>query len=138
MRLLPFALLLSACASEPESVVEIGRVVYESQGPLIEAPASASVGESVVVRVTTAGGGCISLERTETAVAIDGAVVTPYDRRKIPGEEFDACTSDLVYLRHETSITFDTPGSKTISIRGRRLVMGVEESFEIPLTVSIQ
>lgn len=131
------ALLLSACGTTDDSVVELGRIEFYHDPALIEAPSSAGVGQSFVVRVMSYGGGCISPERTDVELTSDEAKVMPYDRRDIPTEN-EACTSDLRLVPHEAMLIFNTAGSKSIRIHGRRVNFDVDEEIQIPLTVVVE
>jgi hypothetical protein len=130
------ALLFAACGTD-DSVVELGRIEFYHDPPVIEAPASAAVGEQFLLRVMSYGGGCISLERTDVELTNEGADFLPFDRRHIPGEN-EACTLDLRLYPHEATLAFDSTGSKTIRIHGRRVNFQVDEAIQIPLTVVVQ
>lgn len=126
----------SGCASEQDSVVEVGWIERAGELARIEAPTEAKTGDGIMVRVSTIGGGCISLASTETEVIGDEAHFTPFDRRVIPGEN-EACTSELRYLPHEATFTFDGPGMKVVHIHGRRLTGSTEELIDQPLSIEI-
>lgn len=127
------ALLLCACATE-DSVVEPGVIDFGGDPVRIDAPSSARVGESFVVTVTTYGGGCIELERTDVELTDDGADITPLDRRRVPGP----CTLVLHLFPHEVTLTFATAGTKTIHIHGRRVKGELDEEIELPRTILVE
>ena len=131
-------MLFAACDDAPDSVVELGMIDFHDTLLPIEAPATAARGEPFVVRVATAGGGCVSLDVTDVEVRDDGAEVWPYDRRHILRSEEAGCTLELVYLQHEAEMTFETAGPKTIRVHGRRVARQVDEAIEIPITVLVE
>jgi hypothetical protein len=135
-RIAAVALLLAACAAE-DSVVELGVIEYHAEPTLVEAPSNGIVGQPVTVRVVTYGGGCEALERTDVEVSRDGADVTPFVRRAIPGEH-EACTDILLSFQHEASVVFDTTGTKTIRVHGRRVNQGADEEIEISRVVIVE
>lgn len=98
-----------------DSVVEIGVIEMASDPARIDVPSSLGRGESALVHVRTYGSMCMSVESTELVATEDGAEITPYDRRE-PG----GCVLALIHFGHETHVRFDTPGTKTILVNGRR------------------
>lgn len=108
------AVIVAGCAGD-DFVVETGKLSYDSyyRTPMIAMPESVAVGEPFTVDVSTDGGGCIKAESTELTATDDEADITPYDRRRIPGEH-EACDLILVYLHHTVSLSFASPGTKTI------------------------
>lgn len=131
------ALLLSACGTTDDSVVELGRIEFYHDPAIVEAPSSAGIGQSFVVRVMSYGGGCISPERTDVELTSDDVNIMPYDRRHIPAEN-EACTSELRLFPHEATLVFNVAGSKTIRIHGRRVNFDVDEKIQIPLTIIVE
>jgi hypothetical protein len=96
---------------------QLGVVEFYSDEARIEAPASAQVGESFELGVSTFGGGCTELVRTEVVIEGLEVDVRPYDR----GYESDeVCTDILVVLDHGVGLSFDQAGSATIRVHGRR------------------
>lgn len=130
------ALLLAACGTD-DTVIELGRIEFYHDPAVIEAPASAAVGELFLVRVMSYGGGCISHERTDVELTNDGADVLPFDRRHVPREN-EACTSELRLYPHEATLAFETAGSKAIRIHGRRVNFHVDEAIQIPITIVVE
>jgi hypothetical protein len=133
MRVAALALLLGACGSD-DFVVKPGIIQFYEEPMLIEAPTSVPVGSSFTVRVATFGGGCESLEDTTVELVEDGAIVTPFDRTHIPGEN-EACTDPLLTFFHEASLSFSSPGSKIVRIHGRRVAGDIDQELEIPYTI---
>ncbi|HEX5063366.1 MAG TPA: hypothetical protein VFV99_28515 [Kofleriaceae bacterium] len=128
--------LLVACAGDPDYVVQPGVIeFYDEQGPIV-VPSTASVGSTFTVEVTTFGGGCESFVNTAVAHVADGAIVTPYDRSHIPGEN-EACTDILHTFHHEAALSFDTAGSKIVRFHGRRHRGNVDEDILLPYTIVV-
>ena len=107
------AIASTACDDSDESVVEIGVIEHYAVQTQIEVPSSVTRGVQALVRVTTFGDGCISLEDTEVHITADGAEITPYDRRTPP-----KCTANLNHFSHEAYVSFDSLGPKTIVVNG--------------------
>ena len=135
--------VLIACGGcADDYVVKVGLFEFPgSKEPVVEVPPSAAVGERLGVFVTTVGGGCIEPFDTQAIVTTDGALVVPRDEYYV-GD--DVCTLCLQYLRHNVAVTFDTPGTKTITIRvrrERRVTAGspevVDEIVEYPFAVVV-
>jgi hypothetical protein len=107
--------MASAC-DDSDDVVEIGVIerVDIGIGAEIEVPSSVKIGELALVRVSTYGDGCISLDDTEVNITAGGAEITPYDRRHPP-----KCTSNFLVFKHEAQVRFNTLGLKTILVNGR-------------------
>jgi hypothetical protein len=130
-------LVVTACASE-DTVVELGVLEHYQDAPMIEAPATASVGVPVDVRVRTYGDGCVSLESTDVVLTADGADILPHDRRRMN----QVGTQILQFLPHEASVVFDSAGPRTLRVHGRRLdrVAGepVDEVISIALDVLVE
>lgn len=106
------ALLLSACAEDPEWELTIGNVAIHDHPPSV--PTSAIAGQPFMVRITTQGGSCQKPYSTDFEVKGDSAVVIPYDYYRPRG----TCLANLVYFPgHDVSLVFDTLGPKTVTIR---------------------
>jgi hypothetical protein len=134
--LLSFAVLTSACGTDEDSVIEPGILEYFGQPAVIDVPSSAAVGELIAVNVVTYGDGCFSSERTEVVVDGERADVAPFDRRRISDQA--PCPLILLELSHGMSMTFDTPGPKTIRVHGRRVDADADEVIEIQRAVAVQ
>lgn len=133
-------LIVSACADDPY-VVDVGVTdIGGGHGAVLDVPGLAVVGEAFSVRVTTYGGGCISMDRTEVTTTRTGASIRPLDKRYIPREN-EACTADLRLYEHEASLRFETTGDKAVDIHGRRQLYVAGERIDEPViyafTVSV-
>jgi hypothetical protein len=115
--------LVSAAACD-DSVVEIGVIEDHAIdiGPEIEVPTSIRRGEMALLRVTTYGGGCVSIEDTELDITANGAEITPYDRRTPP-----KCLLILNHFKHDAHVSFSTLGAKTILVNGRSVAADKSE-----------
>jgi hypothetical protein len=131
-RLIPTIISALACASAAcdDSVVEVGVIEFHNDPVVIQVPGAVKRGESALVRITTYGGGCVSMEDTEISATGDGVVITPYDRRKS-----GTCTHVLLRFGHEASVSFDTLGPKTVLVNGRR--MPEDELIQLPFTMTV-
>ncbi len=129
------ALTMCACGADDQEVIELGTLEYLDQPAMIEVPRNSSVGESIRVLVTTYGGGCISFERTEIETTISGADFRPFDRRVIPGED-GKCPAILRLIPHEEYVSFSSPGTQKITVRGRRI--DGHENPEISIDVDVE
>jgi len=110
--------LVLGCDGGTEPTVErVLGVIIDRTGDTagISVPDRGILGEPVVLRVTTYGGGCRS--KDETVVNREGmtATVTPYDR-VVRGV---TCTDDLRPLDHTAAIRFPGEGTARITIRGQ-------------------
>jgi hypothetical protein len=85
---------------------------YNQDDPRITVVAS---GRTVLVEVTTYGGGCHSKGETEVSRSGMTADVVPYDYTAPPGT---VCTQPLLSFRHTAAIEFDRAGTATIRVRG--------------------
>lgn len=121
--LLVVLLVSSAGGCADDSHLEIGVIDYygESDG-VLEAPATAHVGDAVVVRVLTFGNGCVVAAYLDDDAEGRTVTLTPYDQ--ISSE--DICTDELNRLVHERELAFDAPGTWTLVVHGRR-VHGAED-----------
>lgn len=129
---------LAACGEDGwNSVVEPGYLEYYGTAAPISAPPTARTGEPVVVRVDTLGGGCTDFEATEVTTSATAADVRPLDRRLIPGGD-GGCTQILEMIAHEATLTFDTPGVKTVTVHGRHGDSRGEQAVAIPLTITVE
>ena len=129
---------LAACGEDGwDSVVEPGYLEYYGTAAPISAPATARTGEPVVVRVDTFGGGCTDFESTEVTTSATAADVQPLDRRVIPSGN-GGCTLILEMITHEATLTFDTPGMKTVTIHGRHVDSRGEQAVAIPVMISVE
>jgi hypothetical protein len=130
-------LVLPACASDPEYVVDVGEIrVWPDQGPDIDVPMTASVGTTFGVKVTTHGDGCTSDDHTDVTATPDGALVVPYDRHRTGV----ACTAIDQDVLHTAPVVFDAAGTYTVLVRGRGKTRGdgVTVLYDHAFTVVVQ
>jgi hypothetical protein len=120
------AIVVAACTSamdaEPDPqgagvgvdrVRVLGEIAgYNQDDPRISVVAS---GRTVMVEVTTYGGGCHSKGETEVSRSGMTADVVPYDYTAPPGT---VCTQQLLSFRHTAAIDFPGSGTATIRVRG--------------------
>lgn len=87
---------------------------------VITSPDTVTAGQPFQVTVTTVGpNGCWRAAGAEMAVQSSLASITPFDR--VEGE---VCTQALVSLPHTLQVQFNTPGTATLRVYGRRVVDG--------------
>ncbi len=104
---------LVACADG--TTVELGQIEADGAPLRIGIPASATIGQSVLVGLVTYGDGCVSFEETQVTITEHGADITPYDRRTLEAE----CPLILRAFDHDATVRFETAGSKVIRLTGR-------------------
>jgi hypothetical protein len=143
------ALTLIACSSILGSSgrVEVGVIAWESGAesaldglsvapphPGVQAPDTVAAGAPFTVVLTTiAPDGCwreagVRIDRTAAVVEL-----TPYDRWV--GGPGKVCPDVVVHLSREVVLRFDTPGTGTLRIFGRRVRGG---GFEDPEPIVIE
>ena len=127
---------LAAC-SDDEWVVEPGQLEFYDMPARIQAPTTAQVSEPVIVRLETYGGGCIEFASMEVTISATAADMRPLDRRLIPGDD-GGCILILTMIAHEATLTFDTPGVKTVTVHGRRVNGRGDEPVAFPLTITVE
>jgi hypothetical protein len=79
------------------------------------------------------------MDSTKIEATDEGGDFTPYDR----DSGSSVCTLDLRYLPHQGLFTFETSGTKTIRVHGRRTVgNGIDpprvELIEFPVQITIE
>lgn len=112
-------LLAAACYDPlgPREELVIGTVAFYSQPVDIDVPDTVQADVPFAVRVRTYGGGCERIGPTEVTNQDGGALVVPRDFTKTgPGL---VCTDVLKSFEHEAQVVLQTPGSATITVRGR-------------------
>jgi hypothetical protein len=97
--------------------------------PSITVPTDGTVGVPISVVVVTVGGGCVRQGDTDVQVVGLAADVTPYDSVYVYLPSHMACTDDLRFYTHQTSVVFDAIGVATLRIHGRA------EPGSVPMTV---
>ena len=140
MKLPHLAFLLSAaalagCGSGDADGEQLGVIEFFGDPAQIAAPSSAVVGQEFRVDVSTYGGGCVSLERTD--VSIEGNVVDirPIDRDNT--EPGTACPANLATYDHSVGVVLNQPGAATIRVHGMRVAAELEEEDVWELTVDL-
>lgn len=115
--------------------LDLAQVEFYDLAARVDAPASAAVGETFAVKITTYGGGCILQGTTDVSASDAGAELTPYDRYYVGDND---CTADLRFYEHTAELRFDTAGEKTIRVHGRRVGDGIDQEVDITVTVQIE
>ena len=100
--------------AEPGPRLEAGVISFYGDPVVIDVPDVVQADIPFDVSVRTYGGGCITKDITEVAVASLRADVRPLDAHS--GDEL--CTSELRMFEHTASLTFHEPGEATVSFRG--------------------
>lgn len=112
-------LLATACYDPlgPREELVIGTVAFYSEPVEIDVPHTVQAGVPFPVQVRTYGGGCERIGPTEVTSRDGGALVVPRDFTTTgPGI---ACADVLKWFDHEAQVVLQTPGSSTVTIRGR-------------------
>jgi hypothetical protein len=129
------------CDSGPDYVIEVGDIVRTNGIYDIHTPTAVAVGADAALSVTTLGGGCVTLDSTAVQLDSAGADITPYDLRRIPGEN-EGCILIAVPLVHEALVHFDEAGAKTLRFHGRRMtsIAGepVEERYDVVVDLIVE
>jgi hypothetical protein len=99
-------------------------------------PTDGTVGVPIPVAVLTVGGGCVRQGDTDVQVVGLAADVTPYDSVDVYLPPHMACTDELRFYTHQTSVVFDAIGVATLRIHGRAEPGGVPMTVE--RTIRIQ
>lgn len=110
-------LFAASCTDARDSTVEPG-ILYLQGQTMIQSPSMVHTDEPFTVSITTWGGGCIELRSTDVELTADGATITPYDEYFEPPAG-GACLANLVPIVHDASLSFDAPGTKTVTVHGR-------------------
>lgn len=118
---------LAGCREATAPQAELSTVaavwINNPNAPALTVPASAHVGESFEVQVITAGSsGCTQVARTTVTSNASGTLIAPYNRQPT-GSGF-ACTAVISSVLHRVTLTFSTPGTKTIWLRARNFDTG--------------
>lgn len=102
----------------PEGMRRVpGLLSQYGDGPVVDVPATARVGEAFTATVTTYGGGCTREDVTPVTVKGLEADVRPY--QLVPVDQNTPCTRELRITPRPVSITFATAGRATVRVRGR-------------------
>lgn len=78
--------------------------------------------------------GCWGVDRTVVAVNERGALITPHNKSyETPGS---ACTAVIASIPHRITLTFTTPGEKTITVLARDFETGANRPVDVTVTVN--
>lgn len=124
--MLPFRLLaaglalttVAACQALtfPESRDEPALVAFYGDTAAVEVADTVDRATPFEIGVVTFGGGCTrSIARTELRRDERTIEIRPFNRTYVA----EACTDDLLYLRHRASLQVDEPGPLRIRVVGR-------------------
>jgi hypothetical protein len=80
--LIPILLFLAACSTSPSTetfIMSLGNVGFPGSDPpnVLEVPNSIKAGEAIKIRVSVAGGGCISFSKFESKRTAERLELTP-------------------------------------------------------------
>lgn len=101
----------------PDERRQVGVIDFYDQPSVIEVPDTVRVGEDFQVSVRTYGGGCVSQDTTEVAVADRLAQVVPYDLHSGEG----VCPDVLRTFDHEAVVRFEDEGEAEVRVIGKRM-----------------
>jgi hypothetical protein len=132
------AMAFAGCrdSSGPSPILERRQGVLSlGNTPSTTVPGDGTVGVPIPLAIVTVGGGCMRQGDTDVRVGGLAADVTPYDSVYVYLPPQMACTSDLRYYTHQTSVVFDAIGVATVRIHGRAgpgsVPMTVERTIRI-------
>lgn len=109
--------LASACLNSTSPTVElrVGTVCcYNDGDPQVVIPDTARAGVPAVVSIVSYGDGCYRGGPTEVVVTPSAIEVTPFDTLRLQ----TACIRILRTFHHTVQVTFDTPGTALVRVRG--------------------
>jgi hypothetical protein len=105
----------AATASPPTAQIAIGTI--DAGGTLdhvITGPTTGSVGERLLLTVSTFGNACIAEAGADVVVRGLEATVTPYD------QEYQGVCAEILKANPRTvAVVFDQPGEARVRVRGR-------------------
>jgi hypothetical protein len=110
------------CSGSPtdsgDSERALGYLEFHGTPVEVTVPATAHAGEPFTVHVVTWGGGCTAKSDTDVSVSGRTADVRPYD--VTVSDPAVVCPEILRSLPHDVTVRFDTPGTATVRVHGRR------------------
>lgn len=96
---------------------EPGLLIFYHDTSQIVAPDTVARGVAFEIAFTTFAGGCTrTIARTDVLTSGSISDIRPYDHT-VGG---DACTSDLLFLRHTAQVRFEAPGTAVLHILGQQ------------------
>lgn len=140
-RLFSAAALILAVACSPtgsddrEYVRVPGVLVTSIEGEvLVEAPGSATAGQTFTLRVVTQGSGCRRPAQPEVNASGLQADMKIWDEYPADG----VCTRDLTTLEHTVPLRFNERGTATVRIHGQRDTPIGHQPVTVERTIVIQ
>ncbi|NNM05134.1 MAG: hypothetical protein HKO65_08540 [Gemmatimonadetes bacterium] len=100
----------------PDEDRRVGVIAFYQQPVTIGVPDTVQLGERFEVSVLTYGGGCLSEGETKIRVRGLQVDVTPFDIHS--GAR--ACTDDLRFFPHQTTVALPTPGLARFLFHGKQ------------------
>jgi hypothetical protein len=108
----------SACdVFEADTDTDLGAILSFTDPGQLVIPVAANVGQPFVVNARTFGDACVSFGRTEMEIDERNVEIRPYDRRELD----EVCADILRIIEHPITLVFNTPGTVTVRIVGRRV-----------------
>ena len=130
----------AACSSStgPGLADNVGVIgpALDRAAEVVTAPASVRAGNDFTVTVSTFGNGCVTAAGasvTYRGAQQNVAVIVPFDNYGAPAEL--VCTDILNRPGRDVRLRFNTPGTATIRVEGRRGEDGGRAVIEVPVTV---
>lgn len=109
----------SPSAADPPVGVQPGFIEFYDRSTDIRAPASASLGDTVTITVSTYGDGqCITFHSTEVTTGSRSIEVVPLD--SFEERTGTWCPDVLVSIKHEARVPLLDRGTVKLRVRGRR------------------
>ena len=109
---------LSACdVFEADTDTDLGAILSFTDPAQLVIPGAANVGQPFIVNARNFGDACVSFAGTEMEREDRIVEFRPYDRRELD----EACADILRIIEHPVTLVFNTPGTVTVRIVGRRV-----------------
>jgi hypothetical protein len=133
---LMLAVACSPTGSEDRDYVRVPGVLATSiEGEvLVEAPASATAGQTFTIRLVTQGSGCRRPAEPEVSAGGLQAEVKIWDEYPADG----VCTRDLTTLEHTVPLRFNGRGTATVRVHGQRDTPIGHQPVTVERTIVIQ
>jgi hypothetical protein len=134
--LIPAFLVLAASCDvfDPDIDTELGTIFHFNSPVRVAIPDSVRVGQPFTVDIRTYGDGCASFARTQIETETESRTtveIKPFDRL----DTRDPCPDILQTIAHPATLQFRSPGVVTITVKGRRLPGGGEETITRSVTI---